>query len=167
MHQNLSKTAFFLSTLVVLSTSCEGPGEAQYPPRTPAKGSAVLPPTPDLNPKLAPSQYDDGAWSIRGVTESGVAGRGGKSLQVRGYVAKIHRCADDVKRCKPAPHVLLTDRKDLRGRRFLLGGIPSPAPGQGQQLTATGTLVTHSPDGLYVAPSGLLLLSDETEESPK
>ena len=151
------------ATLCVLFVGCDGPGAAEYPPRTPAKGKASLPATPDLNPPQSPSQHPDGAWSIRGAVESGTAGRKGKVISVRGYVAKVHRCAEDQKTCKPAPHLLLTDRKDLRGKRLLIGGVPTPAPGQGQQVTVQGTIVSASPDGLYVAPTGLLLLKAPEE----
>jgi hypothetical protein len=149
---------------LIVATMILGCGEAErasYPPRKPTPGKAELPPTPELRPTLPPAQYEDGAWSVRGVLESGSAGRGDSSVDVRGYIAEVVTCADLDKGCKPAPHLLLTDREDLQGRRLLVGGPFAPGqPGidKGKSITVRGQMIRTSPDGAYFAPGGLLYL---------
>lgn len=147
------------ATLVL---GCAGGKEPpSYPARQPTAGNAVLPETPDLNPKLPPAQYEDGAWSVYGVTSSASAGRNDDAIAVRGYVAELHPCADRAKGCKPAPHLLLTDREDLQGRRLLVGGDFDPGRdnlAKGKVATLRGLMVRSDRDGLYFAPTGLLLL---------
>lgn len=145
-----------------LVAGCAGPKEPpSYPPRKPTAGTAKLPETPELNPKLPPAQYEDGAWSVHGVTSSGSAGRNDDAIAVRGFVAEIHPCADRAKGCKPAPHLLLTDREDLQGRRLLVGGdfdVERDGLVKGKTATLRGHMVRSDRNGHYFAPTGLLLL---------
>ena len=152
------------ATIALLAMmGCDGQGVADYAKRVPTPGNAVLPDKPDLNPKQSPAQYDDGAWSVRGVLESGTAGRKGNVALVRGFVAKVRTCAAGVRVCKPAQHLLLTDRETLQGRRLLVGGdLPADAE-EGKRITVSGTMMTSSDDGLYFAPGGLLLIQAPAE----
>jgi len=154
--------AFVVTTLIMLA-GCEGRGVAAYPKRTPTPGSASLPTKPNLNPKQSPAQFDDGAWSIRGVLESGTAGRKGAMATVRGFVAKVKTCPEGQKVCKPAQHLLLTDSKTLQGRRLLVGGFLPPEATVSKLITVTGKIMSASPDGLYFAPGGMLLLEAPSE----
>lgn len=150
-----------LLAFVLFSTlaACGAEERPPYPERQRTRGTAVLPPTPDLYPKLAPVHYDDGTWSVHGVLETG------KQLpkigiQVKGYVAALHTCPADAKRCNPAPFVQLTHRENLQGRRLLVGGAIDPVRDNlklGKIATLTGKFATRSANGLYFAPSGLLL----------
>lgn len=145
-----------------LLAACSSGREAPtYPARKPAPGKAALPETPDLNPTMPPAQYEDGAWSVHGVMTSGSAGRGDDAISVRGYVAELRPCADRAKGCKPAPHLLVTDREDLQGRRLLVGGdfdAERDGLAVGKQATLRGHVVRSDREGLYFAPNGLLLL---------
>ena len=155
-----------IAVLGLLLAACDEGGAARYPARKRMPGTAKLPDTPELNPKLAPAQFEDGAWSIRGSLESGVAGRGDTSIDVRGFIAEIHVCEDPDKGCRPAPHLLLTDREDLQGRRMLVGGPiiagQRDAAGtvlvKGKATTVRGKIIRTSADGAYFAPGGLLFL---------
>ncbi|MCO4764510.1 MAG: hypothetical protein KC502_23575 [Myxococcales bacterium] len=161
-HSDASRRALVVGCIVaaaILTTGCKGAGVADYPERKPTPGVASLPDKPNLDPKRSPAQYDDGAWSVRGVVESGTAGRKGEPVTVRGFVAKVKTCPEGQKVCKPAPHLLLTDRKNLRGRRLLVGGELPADVTPGKKLTVVGKMMTASPDGLYFAPGGLLLLT--------
>ncbi len=163
MQTPLWTVATVLCGLTLGLAGCEGPGAAAYPKRVPTKGTAALPDTPDLNPKLAPAQYNDGAWSVRGILESGTAGRKGGPVKVRGFVAKVHTCPAEQKTCKPAPHLLLADRKSLQGRRLLVGGALPEDATDGRKVTVEGRMMTASNDGLYFAPAGLLLIAPPPE----
>lgn len=141
--------------------ACEGERKPTYAPRNRAAGTAVLPPTPDLNPKLPPASYGDGAWSVHGVLETGTK-LPADGVRVRGYVAALHTCPAGVTRCNPAPFVQLTDAENLQGRRLLVGGPLDPARDAlkvGQLATLAGKFVTRSADGLYFAPGGMLHFS--------
>ncbi len=151
-------TMALLPIALVAASGCDGRGVADYAKRVPTPGTAALPDKPDLNPKQSPAQYEDGAWSVRGVLESGTAGRKGNVALVRGFVAKVRTCAAGAKVCKPAPHLLLTDRETLQGRRLLVGGDLPAEAGEGKRITVSGTMMTSSDDGLYFAPGGLLLI---------
>lgn len=159
-------------TLLALCTAaacvaCDGTREpTPYPPRTPTAGKAVLPPTPDLDPPRPIAQYEDGAWSVAGVFESTTAGRAAESISVRGYVAAVRPCPDREKGCSPAPHIQLCDREDLQGRRLLAGGmfdVERDGITVGKQVTLKGRIRSNSPDGVYFAPGGVLLLDAPAE----
>ncbi|GEM_PF-2995866 len=142
------------------AAACEDAKAPEYPKRTPTRGTAVLPPTPDLDPTMPPVHYDDDAYSVHGVHERG-AKLPRDPINVRGYVAALHRCPDGAKRCNPAPYLQLTDAKSLQGRRLLIGGVLGKEHADlkiGSRITLRGRFMTRSADGLYFAPSGLLLL---------
>lgn len=148
-------------------SACDGGREpTPYPPRKPTAGKAVLPPTPDLDPPHPIAQYEDGAWSVAGIFESSTAGRGAESVSVRGYVAAVRPCPERDKGCSPAPHIQLCDREDLQGRRLLAGGIfdvERDGIVVGKQVTLKGRVRSASPDGVYFAPGGVLLLDPPAE----
>ena len=152
---------------VTAGVGCDGGREpTPYPARQPTAGKAVLPPTPDLDPPRPVSQYDDGAWSVAGISESTTAGRGQESVSVRGYVAAVRPCPEPEKGCSPAPHVQLCDREDLQGRRLLAGGVfdvERDGIVVGKQVTLKGRMRRNSPDGVYFAPGGVLLLDTPVE----
>ncbi len=166
--RRLAGTVLALCTVGALG-GCDGGREpTPYPPRQPTAGKAVLPPTPDLDPPRPVAQYDDGAWSVAGIFESSTAGRGAESVQVRGYVAAVRPCPERDKGCSPAPHIQLCDREDLQGRRLLAGGIfdvERDGIVVGKQVTLKGRMRSASPDGVYFAPGGVLLL-DAPVEAP-
>ena len=156
-----------LATALLTSTfGCGDPQPTSYPERKKTPGTAVLPPVPDLYPKLAPVHYDDDTWSVHGVLET--KGRLPKDgVTVKGYVAALHTCPEATKRCNPAPFVQLTDRQNLQGRRLLVGGAIDPARDKlkiGALATLRGKFATRSADGLYFAPGGMLLFMVPGEE---
>jgi hypothetical protein len=150
--------------VLLVATACNEPHVAEYPKRVPTPGQAKLPPTPDLEPPAVPERHPDGAWSVKGflgAKKDALAG----AVQVRGTVAALYPCAPQETVCKPAPHLWLTDSRSGVGRRLLVGGerdIAARGWSVGQELTLAGAFATASPDGLYFAPSGMLLLSPVT-----
>ncbi len=151
---------------VLLVAGCGEQQRPDYPKRQTTAGTAVLPPTPDLNPKLPPAQYDDGAWSVHGVLQTG-SKLPKEGLKVRGFVAAMHSCPDPTQRCNPAPFLQLTDAKSLQGRRLLVGGAIDPKRDGlkvGETATLSGKFVTRSADGLYFAPGGMLLFELPTAD---
>lgn len=152
-------TFITITTLCVVATACAQREQPTYPKRKATKGTAVLPNTPELYPKLAPVHYEDGTWSVHGVLET--RDRLPKEgVRVKGYVAALHTCAEGKERCNPAPFVQLTDAANLQGRRLLVGGAIDPTRDKlkpGAIATLRGKFATRSADGLYFAPGGLLL----------
>lgn len=152
----------FLSALALVAvTGCGGKAAAAYPERKAKAGTATLPATPNLAPVEAPAQYPDGVWSVRGLLEADRATVKGVQ-KVRGTVAALVPCGIKEKSCKPAPYLQLTDASDGLGRRMLVGGerdLGARGFTIGTQVTVEGTFATSSPDGLYFAPRGLLLLA--------
>lgn len=161
MHQvfvQLLRVALLLLPLAL--AACQKPPEA-YPVRKAAPGTAQLPPRPDLNPPKPPERYPDGAYSVAGlfaqdpqklVTE----------LLVRGTVAALQVCPVGDKICTPAPYLHLTDAKNGQGKRLLVGGerdLAARGWKVGDEVTITGSFATASPDGIYFAPKGMVLLT--------
>ncbi len=146
--------------VALLLAGCEREKRA-WPPRQPTEGKARLPSTPNLDPPTPKAQFEDGAWTVYGVVHSGAKARQGEVL-VRGYVAALHTCPDLKKGCKPAPYLQLTDKADRQGRRLLVGGpIDLARDGfeVGKLAEVRGTFATSSPDGLYFAPQGMILMT--------
>lgn len=149
-----------LLILAIALASCQKPPE-NYPVRKAAPGTAQLPPRPDLNPPKPPDRYPDGAFSVAGlfaqdpqklVTE----------LLVRGTIAALQVCPVSEKICRPAPYLHLTDAKNGQGKRLLVGGerdLGARGWKVGDEVTVTGTFATSSPDGIYFAPNGMVLLT--------
>lgn len=161
--------------LTVLSACQNHPPPPERPKRVPTPGTASLPPTPNLNPPQAPDRYPDGAWSVRGIFTADKAklsvpdpvSKQIPSLQLRGTVASLHPCPLTEKVCRPAPYLELSDNKTGQGRRILVGGErdldarrdANQKPWTvGAEITVTGRFATSSPDGMYFAPDGLILL---------
>ncbi len=156
-----------LLTALLLLTSCDHE-ERAWPPRQATPGKAKLPPTPDLNPPPPKAKYDDGAWTVHGIVHAKAKTREGVVV-VRGYVAALHTCPDLKKGCKPAPYLQLTDATDRQGRRLLVGGPITPSRAAfkvGKKADVRGHFVTSSPDGLYFAPQGMILLAPPSVEAP-
>lgn len=148
-----------------LASACDKPASSEHPARVPTPGQANLPPTPDLNPAIAPEKYPDGAYSVRGVFAAKAEEREGE-ITVRGTVATMHVCPPGEKICKPAPHLTLTDTAAGVGKRLLVGGemdLGARGFAVGQEATVVGKFATSSPDGLYFAPQGMVLLSPVPE----
>jgi hypothetical protein len=157
-----------VSVLAALTGCDNGPRVAEYPPREPTAGKAELPTAPNLDPTVAPSQYPDSAWSVRGVLSADKKTLP-EWLSVRGYVASLAACPVTERVCKPAPHLYLSDSKEGLGKRLLVGGERDLALRGwkvGDQITAEGKFVTASADGVYYAPAGLLLLRPMVVQDP-
>jgi hypothetical protein len=157
------------TSLAVSAAGCDnGPRVAEYPPREPTPGKAELPAAPNLDPEVAPSQYPDSAWSVRGVLAADKKSLP-EWLSVRGYVASLAACPVTERVCKPAPHLYLSDSKEGLGKRLLVGGerdLSLRGWKVGDQITAEGKFVTASADGVYYAPAGLLLLRPMVVQDP-
>ena len=158
-----SRLASMLAAALVAGTlgGCDGKRVAEHPPRKAMAGKATLPPTPDLDPPRSPERYPDGAWSVRGLM---AAARTAPSdeLTVRATVAALYPCPVTETLCKPAPHLWLTDTRNGVGKRLLVGGerdLERRGLAVGLEVTLRGRFATSSPDGLYFAPQGLLLLA--------
>lgn len=144
----------------VFAAGCGAQSPPPHAKRQPKAGTVSLPPVPNLNPPQVPLIHPDGAYSVRGIL-----GADRKQLiqaiKVRGFVAAITPCALTETKCKPAPHLYLCDQADGLGRRLLVGGerdLDARGLKVGAEATLDGRLTTLSPDGVYFAPAGLLLL---------
>lgn len=149
-----------LVLMVVALSACQKPAEP-YPARRAAPGTAQLPPRPDLQPPKAPQHYPDGAWSVAGLFAADAATLTG-DLTVRGTIAALQVCPLTEKVCSPAPYVHLTDARNGQGKRLLVGGERDLAARNwkiGDEVTVSGTYATSSPDGIYFAPKGMVLLA--------
>ncbi len=150
-----------LLTAVATQACGDGSRTEPYPARRVTPGKANLPPTPELQPKLPPDQWPDGAWSVHGLLEADRA-KLPKRVSVRGYVATLHICPAGQRSCNPAPYLHLTDDETLQGKRLLVGGDPALGMrgfAMAEPATIEGSLATSSSDGLYFAPQGLLLIA--------
>lgn len=163
-----------LSTIVVMAltaAACQSPPEvAERPKRTPTPGQANLPPTPNLNPPQAPERYPDGAWSVHGLMAADKAklaavdpvSQQPQLLELRGTVSSLHPCPVAEKVCRPAPYLEISDNKSGQGKRILVGGerdLEARHFSVGTEVTVKGRFATSSPDGMYFAPDGLILLA--------
>lgn len=153
--------AWLAAVVAVSATGCSDRAPPPHEKRKAKPGTASLPPTPDLNPPQVPDKHPDGAFSVRGLLAADRKTLP-ESLQVKGYVAAQTLCPPTEASCKPAPHLYLSDQADGLGRRMLVGGernLEARALRVGDLVTLTGRFATSSPDGIYFAPAGLLLLA--------
>jgi len=149
-----------LITAVLACSGCQKPPES-YPVRKAAPGTAQLPPRPDLHPPKLPDRYPDGAYSVAGLFAAD-ADKLVTELMVRGTIAALQVCPPTEKICSPAPYLHLTDAKNGQGKRLLVGGerdLAARGWKVGDEVTLTGSFATSSPDGIYFAPKGMVLLS--------
>lgn len=150
--------------IALVASACQSPPQpVERPKRVATPGTATLPPTPNLNPPQAPEKYPDGAWSVRGLLAADKTKLAGDAaaVQVRATVASLHPCPVAEKVCKPAPYLELSDNKTGQGRRLLVAGerdLDARHWAVGSEITVVGKFATASPDGMYFAPDGLILL---------
>ena len=128
-----------------------------------------LPPTPDLNRPRPPIHLPDGAYTVRGVVESG-GSLLNKTVTVRGLVSEIRSCREDDERlCALPTHAILVDSLAEPTHRLTAVGarlktIAGIEPGTRVELS--GRVDTVSLDGRIVSLEGLLVLPapDDEEE---
>ncbi len=128
-----------------------------------------LPPTPDLNRPRPPIHLPDGAYTVRGVVESG-GSLLNRTVTVRGLVSEIRSCREDDERlCALPTHAILVDSLAEPTHRLTAVGarlktISGIEPGTRVELS--GRVDTVSLDGRIVSLEGLLVLpAPDDEES--
>jgi hypothetical protein len=127
-----------------------------------------LPPTPDLNRPRAPIHLPDGAYTVRGIVDSG-GSLLNRIVTVRGLVSEIRSCREEDERlCALPTHAILVDSLAEPTHRLIAVGsrlktVAGIEPGTRVELS--GRVDTVSLDGRIVSLDGLLVLPAPDEES--